>query len=65
MSRLSGDGGIVLFEGFFSSFFFFFGDFTCDIFVYFKFPFLSCCGEMFLTLRGPVAVLPGLLSQWN
>ena len=44
-------------------FFFFFGDFTCDIFVYFKFPFLSCCGEMFLTLRGPVAVLPGLWSS--
>ena len=54
-------GVLCCLKGFFSSFFF--GDFTCDVFVYFKIPFLSCCGEMFLTLRGPVAVLPGLWSS--
>ena len=50
---------------FFFEFFFllFFGDFTCDSFVYLKFPFLSHCGEMFLILLGPVPVLPGLWSS--
>ena len=45
MSRLSGGGGVVLFEVFFFSLeislSFFFYDFTCDIFVYLQFPFLS------------------------
>ena len=34
-------------------------------FCLFEFPFPSCCVEMFLTVRGPVAVLPGLQSSFR
>ena len=77
MSRLSGGGGVVLFEVFFFFsleiflvFLFFFHDFTCDIFVYLKFPFLSAVERCSLSFEAlfqwyQVSEAPVLLSQWN
>ena len=70
LSRLSGDGGVVLFEVFFLSFFFFFFFFffsfffflvtMCGIFLYLEVISSLCCGEMFLILPGLIPLLPAI-----